>query len=555
LERCLHADDGLQKKMKLLQEIKALGAEITLLSVDVTNSYQVKEALDKIKNEIGTINGVVHAAGLPGGGLAQLKMVEMANKVFLPKIQGTYILSHFLQNEALDFFIMCSSISSVTSELSQVDYCAANACLDAFSYANIFKNVSLVTSINWNTWREIGVAVEIERPKDIDFFDRKNDISPEEGAKIFIDILNNHYRQAIVSTFDLQLFNQLFKKNKDEVISVENLAERYDVLDEDTNYLPPQNPIEKELVIIWQNLFGINKIGILDDFYSLGGHSLTSLRLLAKIEQKFNVKISLEDLQKVKTIQQLAMMLQMKSGDKQSTSSCIVPIRLTGRESPFFCFHPVSGNAFCYLNLAENLIFDCPIYGIQDPSIEQEKLIFSSLEEMTTFYIREIKKIQPRGPYLLGGLSFGATLAVEAAKQLKYQGEQIKPLIFFDGWAKFSNEQCKKNIFINTIKRLCKDKVKDLLLIDTCWDRMCLLLKYQPPRIKEKIVLFKAQDLLPEYKIFNQKYNYWDLYADNDIELYIVPGNHETILEVPNVVILADKLSKTLSQFANMEIV
>lgn len=79
-----------------------------------------------------------------------------------------------LRNEPLDFFVLCSLVSAIVGELSQVDYCTANASLNAFAYADVLKANTKCISINWSTWREVGMAVETERPDDISYFDRNN---------------------------------------------------------------------------------------------------------------------------------------------------------------------------------------------------------------------------------------------------------------------------------------------------------------------------------------------------------------------------------------------
>ncbi|MCD6039680.1 MAG: hypothetical protein K0S27_1080 [Gammaproteobacteria bacterium] len=542
--------NSISKKIALLKDITQLGAKVSIYQVDITHYEELKNCIAEIKNKFNKINGVIHAAGVAGGGLAQLKTSEMANKVFAPKVMGTYMLVHILREEALDFFVLCSSISSVLGLLSQVDYCAANACLDAFTSLKLFKNEVPCISINWNTWRDIGMAAEIDKPADVVYSAQNNNISPLEGGNVFVDVVMNPYKQVIISAVPLTSALPVQESGKNGKKQQNTLVKREEIIADVNDYLPPTNEIEKKLATIWQDLLGIDKISMQDDFFMLGGHSLMALKLLSRLEKEMNVKISLQTLNEGKTIQKIAEAVSSSlSGKMIEYSSILVPIRSGGEKSPLFLMHPVGGDIFCYLPLARHLKWDAPIYGLQDPSLGQEKLIYSSIKEMAADYIVAIKQIQPKGPYLLGGLSFGATLSVEMANQLHQQGEKVRPLLLFDGWARFSEEQHIQNIFMEAMSRLSESKACDEQFAKMSWARMCLLLNYEIPPILVKMMLFKASELLPEYQPIDHKYSHWSRYTDeSNIDLYITPGNHETILAEPNVAVLANKVDEILDK-------
>jgi polyketide synthase PksJ len=544
--------DAISKKIIHLQAIQNLGADIVILQVDIAQFDQVYVAIDQIKKKFGAISGVVHAAGVAGGGLSQLKTAEMANKIFAPKIDGTYILMHLLREEPLKFFMLCSSISALFGELSQIDYCAANACLDAFPYMNLFTHPVSCISVNWNTWREIGMAVETQKPVNMTYFDRNNDISPEEGATIFSDVLHNGYKHNMISTMDINTFIDLASNKNMTVAAAATLAERQDILGEDEHYVPPTSTVENDLVVIWQDIFGIDKIGITDDFFRLGGHSLMALRLLAIIGKKFDVIVHFKKLQEAKNIKNLATSIEEMHTHKRSHSASIIsPLRLGEKERSLFFFHPVGGTFFCYMHLAKQLAFDGAIYGIQDPSIARGKFMYRSLEEMAPSYRAAIQTIQPHGPYLLAGLSFGATLSVEVARQLQEKKEDVKPLIFFDGWAKFSNAQHIKKLFYTGITHMYGKDIDSAMLSELAWERMRLLLNYKIPTIENDIFLFKAKDLLPEYTEIDHTSNYWDSHTRGNITVHLVSGNHETILDMPHVQGLSEQLNDILIKIAD----
>ncbi|MBA3533240.1 MAG: polyketide synthase dehydratase domain-containing protein [Ardenticatenales bacterium] len=129
------------------------------MAADVTERAQMEEVFQQTKAHFGTLNGVLHAAGLPGAGIMQLKQVEDAARVLAPKVEGTLVLSELLQDSNLDFFYLFSSITAITGGPGQVDYTAANAFLDAFAHANSQEGC-FTASINWDAWQKIGMAVD-----------------------------------------------------------------------------------------------------------------------------------------------------------------------------------------------------------------------------------------------------------------------------------------------------------------------------------------------------------------------------------------------------------
>ncbi|MDY6802243.1 MAG: type I polyketide synthase [Cyanobacteriota bacterium] len=161
-EEWLASHDGSDRvagKIKKLQELEKLGGEVLALSADVADFSEMEKAIELAEGHFGKINGVIHAAGVPGGGLIQQKTPEIAEKIMAPKVKGTLILDALLDETELDFFVVASSLNAVIPVLGQVDYCAANAFLDAFAQYKTAKGAFAI-SINWDAWQEVGMAVE-----------------------------------------------------------------------------------------------------------------------------------------------------------------------------------------------------------------------------------------------------------------------------------------------------------------------------------------------------------------------------------------------------------
>jgi len=143
-----------------IRAIEDAGGEVLLVAADVTNEEQMIGVAQQARKRFGEINGVVHAAGVPGGGMIQLKTPAMAASVLGPKVAGPRVLDRVLNDTPLDFFIMCSSRAAILGGFGNVDYCAANAYLDAFAHYRRATNGGAVVSLNWDAWQSVGMLVK-----------------------------------------------------------------------------------------------------------------------------------------------------------------------------------------------------------------------------------------------------------------------------------------------------------------------------------------------------------------------------------------------------------
>ncbi|HLO48201.1 MAG TPA: SDR family NAD(P)-dependent oxidoreductase, partial [Kamptonema sp.] len=147
-------------KIRKLQAMQSLGAQIAIACADVANLTQMQAAIALSVEQLGQINGIIHAAGVPGGGVIQRKTREMTERVLAAKVKGTLVLDRIFKDIHIDFFVNCSSLASILPLFGQVDYCAANAFLNAFAHYKTAKDGTFTVSINWDTWQEVGMAVE-----------------------------------------------------------------------------------------------------------------------------------------------------------------------------------------------------------------------------------------------------------------------------------------------------------------------------------------------------------------------------------------------------------
>jgi thioesterase domain-containing protein/acyl carrier protein len=192
----------------------------------------------------------------------------------------------------------------------------------------------------------------------------------------------------------------------------------------------PREAIERELVRIWEEVLGVEDIGVLDNFFDLGGHSLLAIKLFDRIEKECGVSLPLACLFEAPTVAALGRMLRQKGWRPRWQS--LVPIQSAGRRRPFFCVHAVGGNVLNYRLLSQHLGADVPFYGLQARGLGGHEAPHANVAEMAAAYIEELRQEQPEGPYQIGGASSGGVIAYEMAQQLHAAGERVSALVFFD---------------------------------------------------------------------------------------------------------------------------
>ena len=203
------------------------------------------------------------------------------------------------------------------------------------------------------------------------------------------------------------------------------------------DFLTPRDKLEVELARIWEKVLGVRPIGIIDNFFELGGHSLLAVILFSEIEKKYNRFLPLATLFQAPTIQQLAEILRKKNWSPNWSS--LVAIQPSGSKPPFFCIHGAGGNVLNYYDLARHLGSDQPFYGLQARGLDGEQPFYTKIEDMAANYIKEIRAVQPEGPYYLGGYCMGGTVAFEIAQQLQAQGQKVALLALFETYATWSD--------------------------------------------------------------------------------------------------------------------
>ena len=188
-------------------------------------------------------------------------------------------------------------------------------------------------------------------------------------------------------------------------------------------FLAPRDALERQLTNLWEMVLGRTPIGVTDNFFDIGGHSLLAAQLFARIDRELGANLPLATLFHAPTVRQLADLLRQK--DWKPSWASLVPIQPAGSRKPLFCVHGAGGNVLLYRDLARHLGPDQPIYGLQSRGIDGGESYLTRFEDMAAHYINEIKTVQPEGPYNLAGYCLGGTLALEMAQQLEAKGEEV----------------------------------------------------------------------------------------------------------------------------------
>ncbi|QNA81509.1 non-ribosomal peptide synthetase DhbF [Bacillus subtilis] len=194
----------------------------------------------------------------------------------------------------------------------------------------------------------------------------------------------------------------------------------------------PRTPQEEILCDLFMEVLHLPRVGIDDRFFDLGGHSLLAVQLMSRIREALGVELSIGNLFEAPTVAGLAERLEM--GSSHSALDVLLPLRTSGDKPPLFCVHPAGGLSWCYAGLMTNIGTDYPIYGLQARGIGQREELPKTLDDMAADYIKQIRTVQPKGPYHLLGWSLGGNVVQAMATQLQNQGEEVSLLVMLDAY-------------------------------------------------------------------------------------------------------------------------
>jgi NAD(P)-dependent dehydrogenase (short-subunit alcohol dehydrogenase family)/acyl carrier protein len=316
--------DPVVRRILAIEMLEARGAEIMVIESDVADLMQMKSAVAQARARFGLIHGVVHAAGIAGADLIGMASRETLQEVLAPKVMGTLVIDEIFSDQPLDILVLFSSVASLTGGFGQVAYAAANSVLDAFAERGQSPGARRTISINWDAWRDIGMAVKTKLPeafhKDHEVWLRGG-LPTDEAIDAFQRAAAASLPQIVVSKRSMA---DAFAPRKVEVAQPAAPFERppsalqpaaprlhpRPALRQD--YVAPGTAAEQVIAEIWQESLRIDQVGVHDDFFELGGHSLLALQMLPRLYAKFQVQLSPRDVWSWPTVAGLALLIEEK---------------------------------------------------------------------------------------------------------------------------------------------------------------------------------------------------------------------------------------------------
>ena len=181
--------------------------------------------------------------------------------------------------------------------------------------------------------------------------------------------------------------------------------------------------LRKNLLLSGHPFLKVGKIGILDDFFEIGGHSMMAVTLIVKIEKEFGIRLPLATLFEQSNIQELSKVIE--DGITPDKWRSLVPLSPNGKKKPLFLIHGLGLNVLLYTTIINYLDPDQPVYGLQAKGLNGVEKPLETFEEIASYYISEIMTVDKEGPYQLAGYSLGGKIAYEMARQLTEMGKKV----------------------------------------------------------------------------------------------------------------------------------
>lgn len=359
--------------------------------------------------------------------------------------------------------------------------------------------------------------------------------------------------------------NKIDKKTLPDFDAEEQLKDKY---------VAPRNQSEKFIASIWQEVLKIKEVGVYDNFFDIGGHSLLAVQIMSRIENKTGKKFPIAILFKYPTIESLNGFIQDSTA---VTWKSLIPIKPSGNKMPIYIVHGIGLNVLNFSSLAALMDSEQPVFGLQARGLDGIEEPLDNLAGIAQQYVDEILEHNPGGPYAIAGYSIGSFIAFEMARHLLAMGREVKMVGIFDmdaevsvmnkPWLALLPFKIKrylpkfmgghKSVFkqlaylaqINSAalshKLGIKNKPEFYVFLEELQKKHELALKkYQITPLNIGIHLFKAKVSI--HYNDDDEYLAWKKYAMGGVNRYMVPGEHETMLVSPNVSEFATILQSAL---------
>ncbi|MFJ9449147.1 amino acid adenylation domain-containing protein [Herbaspirillum sp. NPDC101397] len=296
-----HVDHG------LVGELEKAGADVLASACDVADSVALTQAIAAAHARFGIIHGVFHCAGVADlGGIIQNRSVASMYQVMAAKVHGTVWLDRLLEDDALDFMVLFSTLGNLLpqAKFGQAAYAAANEFLDLFAQERNARG-GFTIALNWDDWSEAGMTVEAGRRRGLAAPDSSEAMRSEEGVEVLRRVLSAPHARVAVSIRDLP--GLLARADT----LLDKLSMPLAAASAGTSPLPSSaaagmTDTEAKLAATWRSILGVADITREANFFELGGHSLIGMRLLAFVRESFGVDLNIAAIFEYATLAALA---------------------------------------------------------------------------------------------------------------------------------------------------------------------------------------------------------------------------------------------------------
>ncbi|MCX7920818.1 MAG: SDR family NAD(P)-dependent oxidoreductase [Clostridia bacterium] len=312
-------DKKLCSRINAVKSIEEAGSKVVCYSADITKEADVKAVLSDIKDKFGKINGIFHCAGIAGDGFIVRKNEDVFNGVIAPKIQGTWLLDKYTENDNVDILVLFSSIFTVMGGPGQGDYCAANSYLDSFTAYRNRKGRRTVT-INWPGWKETGMAADHGLGETSGLF---KSLTNTKAINALEEIINKNVERVIVGEFDFETinhikYNLMINFSSDIKLLIERKTRRLITSQEPTDKNNINNvsvtgknsneltEIEIRIGQIWACVLGLKEINIYESYQDMGGDSLLATHIVKALDMEYPGIVKISDIFSFPTVAELS---------------------------------------------------------------------------------------------------------------------------------------------------------------------------------------------------------------------------------------------------------
>jgi NAD(P)-dependent dehydrogenase (short-subunit alcohol dehydrogenase family) len=292
--------DEVRRRLEGLLRMRSAGAEVITVAGDVARVADLRRAVDTALERFGELNGVLHCAGVPAAGLMQFKTSADIERVLAPKVTGTLAIAEVLRDVVgVDFVALFSSTTSATGGgPGQIDYCAANAFLDAFALSEPIPGC-LVTSISWGEWTWNGWTTGLDNYDEgsrqfFQWYREAFGITFDQGWQTLLRVLASGEPHVTVSTQEFAPLVAMSRRSSIEshqttVRKMRDGLGRHPRPKLSTAYLEPQSPAEQTIAAVWSAALGLEQVGVNDNFFELGGNSLIGMEIIAAVRKALDL--------------------------------------------------------------------------------------------------------------------------------------------------------------------------------------------------------------------------------------------------------------------------